>query len=68
MMEARLARGRRLQEVYGERLAVYSLKWSKRWNYEGWMLTGIEGAKIWVEDEQAELFIKGLTIMDGDML
>lgn len=61
----RIVVGRKLQRTYGNQLAPYFIKWSRRWNYEGWMLTGIEGAKVWIEDKQAELFILGLKFQAG---
>ncbi len=64
-MEKRIALGRKLQRIWGNRLAPYQIQWSKRWNYEGWMMIGEENAKIWITDEQAWLFIMGLKYQGG---
>ena len=65
VVTARVAQGRIIWRIFKELLAPYNIAWESRWNYEGWMLKGVE-EKIWIEDEQAELFIAGLKFADGE--
>ena len=60
MTDLRILIGREMEEDFlnGDFVRPTGLAWEKRWNYEGWMLLGIE-IKNWIEDETAEALIRG---------
>ena len=57
--------GRKQMNWNSTYLKSFGLSWEKRWNYQGWMLRGIE-EKIWITDDQAIAILRYLKIATPD--
>ncbi len=50
--------GRWVSNLWGVKDVLAGMFWAKRWNYQGWMLRGIEET-VWITDKTANLILKG---------